>query len=162
MDTNRLYDILQEATAEFRVGPERIETEGDGVKKVEIFDMPHIYQASSELEKVECHFITIGVNREKAEEHREELISILKTYPNPERLAGGPSYIEMGAEIGSQDLAFRLFAVGQVLKFWMVITPKTLGIEGAQADELAGGGLVMISGFREPKAIDKEKEEGKK
>ena len=150
MDIKRLFEILDETTAEFRLGADVVkEKKEEGYKVINIYTMPHVSQANKKLEQVNCHFIVVGVDKEKAEQYREELIDILKTYPQPERLAGGPSYIEIGAEIGSQDGAFRLFAVGQVLKFWDVIIPESLGFTGAEADSLAGRGYVMISGFHE-------------
>lgn len=149
MDTKRLFEILDETTAEFRTGAGYIEEEHDECVVTNIYAMPHISQADERLEQVDCHFIVVGVDKEIAEQYREELIDILKTYPQLERLAGGPSYIEVGGVMGSQEGAFRLFAVGQVLKFWDVITPKTLGFTGAEADSLAGKGYVMISGFHE-------------
>lgn len=116
---------------------------------VTIDAMPHESKVEDNgIVKVDCHFVVIGVHKAAAGAHKEELISILKEYPKPDRLAGGPSYIEMGGEIGDQGAAFQLFAVGEVLGLWKVITPKTLGITGPAADEVAGGGLVMISGFK--------------
>jgi len=143
MDLDRLDQILDEVSILLRKG-EVVERHG-GV--TEIYAMPHTSEAPS-LEKVDCHFIDVGVDKDKAEKYRDELISILKTYPNPERLEGGPSYIEVGGIIGSQDRALQLFAVGEVLKFWKVVTPEKLGITGAKANMLAGSGLVMISGFK--------------
>lgn len=60
-----------------------------------------------------------------------------------DRARQGPSYIEWGAWIGSQDLALRMFACGEVAGLWQVITPKRLGIEGPQAADMAGAGYVM-------------------
>ena len=71
----------------------------------------------------------------------------------------GPSYIDVGAVLDSQSLAFVLFAVGKVLGLWDIITPETLGIEGEKAGELAGLGFVMISGFhrsRSPQRLRKD------
>ena len=147
MDTKRLFEILNETTAEFRHGPEKTTEEKDGYEVINVYAMPHVSQANEELEKVDCHFIVVGVDKEKAKQYREELIDILKTYPQLDRLMGGPSYIEVGGEIGSQDGALRLFALGKVLKFWDVIIPASLGFTGAEADSLAGRGYVMISGF---------------
>jgi hypothetical protein len=84
--------------------------------------------------------------------HQAELAALLATYPQPERLAAGPSYIEVGAELGSQDMALRLFALGQVLGFWTLITPVTCGFAGEEARALAGQGWIMISGFAPPRS----------
>ena len=97
--------------------------------------------------KVDLHLATIAVLPD-AESYRRELMIILSQYPRPDRLAGGPSYIEVGAELGDQGYALRLFALGHVLKLWKVIVPRSFGFEGKEADELAGLGYVMISGLR--------------
>lgn len=128
MNLDKLYQILRETTFQIR-------------KVEEIED-------DQEIEKVDCHFITVGVNKIKAEAYKDKLVAILKTYPRPERLAAGPSYIEVGGEIGDQGTAFQLFALGKVLGIWDVITPAKLGITGPEADQMAGMGLVMISGFK--------------
>jgi hypothetical protein len=149
MNLNRLYEILGATTIQFRKG-EVIEkhTVGDAVDVVEINMMPHSDEAHPDLEKVDLEFLVIGVDKAKAEQHRAELVSILSDYPQPDRLAGGPSYIEVGAEIGDQGAAFQLFALGKVLGLWDVITPKAMGFEGPEAREMAGRGFVMMTGFK--------------
>lgn len=66
---------------------------------------------------------------------------------NADAMAGGPSYITLGGWIGDQGLALLLIGLGDHLKVWKAITPATLGITGADADKLAGGGMVMTSGY---------------
>lgn len=149
MNLDRLYEILRETTIQLRKGEEVERRQAGDVHVTEIYAMPHERQAKDILEKVDCHFITVGVDKSKAEQYRNEFIALLKEYPQPERLAGGPSYIEVGAEIGDQGAAFQLFALGQVLGLWSVITPEKIGITGPQARELAGSGFVMMSGYRE-------------
>ena len=122
MNLDRLYRILRETTAQFRKGeeiegdPQLVDAvknfkEGDNIDRlpggsVHIYAMPHESQAKDGIEKVDLHFIVVGVDRAKAEQYKDELVAILKTYPQPERLAGGPSYIasyiEVGGEIGDQ------------------------------------------------------------
>jgi hypothetical protein len=170
MNIDRLYEILDATTQMFRKGeviedekvtaPVLVETpEGEpvGVGEHTVMDVRHIYAMPHEsavgerddVEMVDCHFITIGVLKPAAEEHREELIEVLRSYPQPDRLAGGPSYIEVGGEIGSQDGAFRLFALGQALGLWHVITPERLGLTGQEARRAAGAGYVLMSGWRD-------------
>lgn len=164
MDLKKLYEILNETTIQLRKGevihgtPELV----DAIKSAETpedfgklpggvmsFDMmPHADEAKPDLEKIDLHFLTIGVDKQKAEQRRAELVEILKTYPNPDELAGGPSYIAVGAAIGDQGAAFQLFALGQALNLWDVITPKKLGLEGALADQAAGVGYIMCTGYR--------------
>lgn len=105
------------------------------------------------VEVVDC-VARVAVVVEKAQRHREELIALLSQWPDEAwgwpvaPLCNGPSYIDVGAVLGSQTLAFVLFAVGKVLGLWDIITSQTLGIEGEKAGALAGLGFVMISGFR--------------
>lgn len=148
MDLDGLHTILRDTTVQLRKGEKVIEERVGSVRRVDVYAMPHESEAEDNLVKVDCHFIVVGVDKAGAEQHRDELIAILKTYPAQDRLAGGPSYIEVGAEIGDQGAAFQLFALGEVLGLWQVITPKTIGVTGTAADQLAGSGMVMISEFK--------------
>ena len=148
MKVDRLYHILGETTVQLRKGEEVEEHQEGNLKVTEVYAMPHESEAEAELQKVDCIFLIIGVNKQKAEQYREELIGILKEYPEPERLAGGPSYIEVGGMLGDQGAAFQLFALGEVLGLWKVITGKMLGMDDETARQMAGSGMVMISGFK--------------
>jgi hypothetical protein len=58
-----------------------------------------------------------------------------------ERWKSGPSYIEIGAWIGSQEVALRLIALGAHHELWKVLAPEMLGIDGEPADALFGRGF---------------------
>lgn len=154
MDTKKLREIILAATTQFRKG-EAVETKPVGIasQSISVYAMPHQREAADGLTMIDCHFITVGVDQKVAEACRNSLIECLSGYPQPERLAGGPSYIEVGGVLGDQGMALRLFALGAPLDLWKLITPRTLGITGSAADELAGGGLVMISGFKREATI---------
>ena len=156
MDLNRLYEILGETTVQLRKGevftgtPTLVaqaergeELKGGGVLTMDL--MPHENEAPDNLVKIDCELLTIAVNRHIAEFHRAELIEILKTYPRMSELIEGPSYIKIGAEIGDQGAAFQLFALGEVLGLWKVITPKMMGFKGKAAKIMAGQGYIMIT-----------------
>lgn len=164
MNVERLNALIQETTAPFRKGADVIingkeataeqrkaieekglDALGGGV--VEVFGMPPVDAMRPDVPRVDCHFIVVGVDKAKAEERKAELVSILKDWPN-DRLKGGPSYIEVGGELGSQDSALGLYALGEVLGLWQVVTPAKMGITGPEGDDLAGRGMVMITGFR--------------
>lgn len=146
MNFDKLYEILGETTAEFRKG-EAIEKRAVGpVDVVEIYDMPPESEAVG-LEMVDVFFMTIGVDKVKAESRRADLIEILNDWPNGE-MADGPSYIAVGGTIGSQGAAFNLFALGKVLGLWEIITPDKLFLMGQQARDAAGSGFIMITGYR--------------
>lgn len=149
MNTKRLYEIIAETTCQLRKGAEVEEHVTDsGLHVKEIYGMPHESEARPDIEKVDVEFIVIGVDRNKAESRKDELISILREYPHPERLADGPSYIEVGGEIGDQGAAFQLFALGKVLKLWDIVTPARMGFTGEMARTLAGQGMVMMTGYK--------------
>jgi len=150
VDLDKLYKILNDTTVQLRKGDEVIRHEpNNGLAVTEIFAMPHEHEPCVDhLERVDMEFLTIGVDRSEAQKRKSELVEILNTYPQPDRLAGGPSYIEVGAEIGDQGAAFQLFALGKVLGLWDVITPASLGIKGEQARQMAGRGMIMMSGFK--------------
>lgn len=155
MDIKRLHTILQETTTQFRKGEvvqkgliENIR--GEEIKYTATFTiqlMPHVDQMPYTMQKVDCHFIVIGVDKEKALKHRKELVEILQQYPG--HLKYGPSFIEVGGVIGDQGDALRLFALGEVLRLWELITPAYVGVDGKAADQLAGSGFIMISGYNE-------------
>lgn len=171
MDLTRLWEILQETTTQFRKGgtiegtPQLVAAikEGTGPEEsnlpdgvVHIYDMPHISEATSgDIEAVDCHFIVVGVNKAKALERKAELIEILRNWPDEfqgfpiPRLGEELTYITVGAVVGSQGGAFLLFALGQVLGFWKVLTPEiVLGTTGQVADLLAGRGYITINEFK--------------
>jgi hypothetical protein len=162
MNLERLYEILRYTTGTYRKGPivhgtpdlvaaiERGEADPERLPGgvVSIDAMPHEADMDPSLTRVDCHFVVVGVDARKAEAHRAEFLRLLEDYPQPERLAGGPSYIEVGAEIEDQGAAFCLFALGEALGLWSVITPSKMGITGPQADDLAGRGFIMMSGHR--------------
>lgn len=153
-----LYNILSETTAQLRNGDEIHGTPAlvEAIKRgddelpggvVTIDAMPH-ESTSQVVEKIDMVLLTIGVDRAKAEARRVDLIAILDGWPNPDELASGPSYITAGAAIGDQGAAFQLFALGEVLGLWTVITPTRFGMEGEEARQAAGGGFIMITGYR--------------
>ncbi len=149
MDLNKLYEILRETTVQLRKGDVVTQSKAGDTNVVTIDAMPHVDEAPDDgIEKVDCEFLVIGVDRAKAEARRADLVEILDSYPQPDRLAGGPSYIEVGAEIGDQGAAFQLFALGKVLGLWSVVTPASLGFRGQEAQAMAGSGLIMITGYR--------------
>ena len=150
MNLERLYQILQETTMQLRKGGEVEEQKVGNINISKVFAIPHESEYKGNgIVKIDCHYIIVAVDKVKTEKYREELITILKEYPTPDRLTEGPSYIEVGAQIGDQGATLQLFALGEVLGFWSIITPKTLGVTDSEvADQMAGSGMIMISGFK--------------
>lgn len=55
------------------------------------------------------------------------------------------SYIELGAWIGSQDLALQMMGLGAALGLWGLMTPKSLpGLPKELMDQMAGQGFLSI------------------
>lgn len=159
-DPNRICAILAEVSQEFRKGEAVTEKVTGNVRVTDVYMMPHVSEAQPGLEMVDVWFINVGVDKTKALTRRDELVALLGEWPTEQPLASGLSYITMGGELGSQDMALRLIGVGTTLGFWNVISPAFLmavpgkepGISKEKADELAGGGFVMASGYRPEKA----------
>ena len=168
MNTQRLYEILSATTSQFRKGevvegtPALVAAIKGGVSlddlpsgSAHIYGMPHASEAADNVEKVDCHFLVISVDKAKALEYKDELLVLLAAWPTeswgqPTRpLTEVLNYLEVGAVIGDQGAAFCLFALGQVLGLWEVLTPEVIwGVTGAAADELAGRGYIAISGLK--------------
>lgn len=149
MDIAKLYEILAETTVQLRKGPEIEHKTVGNLSVTDVYMMPSVDQAKPDLVSVDMHFLVIGVDNAKAEARRDDFVEILNEWPNDE-LDGGPSYMTVGGTIGDQGAAFQMFALGQVLGLWQVITPETVGMTGEKADQLAGSGFIMMSGYRKP------------
>lgn len=146
MTLDRLHQILNETTVQLRKGEVVTKETQPGLEVTTIDMMPHVDEAGPEFEKVDVHFMWIGVDKAKAEERRAEVYTFLRD--NDQLFRQGPSYIAIGGLIGDQGAAFQLLALGKVLGFWDVITPASLGADAAQAEQLAGAGYIMASGCK--------------
>jgi hypothetical protein len=143
----KLIEQIEAFTILARKGPAVIERDAGTMRITEILDMPHVDRATPEAIQVDVHFAVVLVDPQ-ASKFREKVIAAIEASPlDLERLRGGPSYIELGAALGDQGLALRLLGLGQVIDLWRVITPATFGLEGPEADNAAGMGYVMASGY---------------
>lgn len=149
MNMDRLYEILRECTIQLRTGKPFVQEDHPGLTVITINLSPHESEARPDLEKVDLILLTVGVDKERAEQRKTELIGMLRDWPDEDMLARGPSYIHLGGVMGDQGTAFQLMAMGKVLNLWDIITGETMGADRDRAIELAGLGWVMISGFRE-------------
>lgn len=87
------------------------------------------------------HFFWVSAKNNPTKEGLQELLEA--EYPSLDRLNGGPSYIEMGAELGDQGAALLLIGLGDILDLWNAVTPAKLGMEGSMAEQMAGNGFIM-------------------
>jgi hypothetical protein len=151
MNIDRLFKILDETTTQYRKGEQvvvsKIGEAGRRIEVVELYNMAHVDQAPVDagVDLVDVEFLTIAVDKAAAERNRAELLAILREWPEPARLAGGPSYMEVGGVVGDQGAAFQLFALGQTLGLWKVMTPKDFGYEGDEVQRVAGMGYIFIA-----------------
>jgi hypothetical protein len=154
--------LLDATTTIYRPdGPEVTETDRGGMKVTHVWvDTPQESDAPAPETLIDLHFFRVEVDRREAESRRSEFEAILAawpldaTYMPGNRLELGPSYIELGAQIGTamgQQDAMRLMALGEALGAWRVITPRRMfrdTITDAEADEMAGRGMVMTTGYK--------------
>ena len=151
MNAQKLYDIIQDSTRVLRKGEEVERRQVGNVDVVELFGYDHTSEAPSgdNFDKVDMIFVDVVVDRARAERYRADLTRILRDYPQPERLVGGPSYIELAPNLEmQQEGALRLMALGKTLGMWDVMSAKTLGMDDATARQMAGQGFLMISGYK--------------
>lgn len=100
------------------------------------------------LDKVDCQFLTVGVNRVQAEKHRAEFMEFLESYPDPNKLSDGPTYKHLATVVGDDITALRIFGLGQTLGIWDVLLPSHLGFDTDYADEAADLGLITVTGYQ--------------
>lgn len=143
MDRKLLGEILDRCTRQFRKG-KVIERIPAGTR---VTAMPHVDDAPKGLRLIDVHYFVVGVDQDSAEACRDDLVALLADYPDPEKLRSGPSYITVGAHLGDQAMAFRLFALGEVLGLWKLVTPALMKLEGEMAEQAAGNGFIMITGY---------------
>lgn len=154
INSKKLYDIVQDSTRVFRKGAEVERRQIGEIDVVEMFGYDHTSKAPSgdNFDKVDMIFVDVVVDKSRAEQYRTDLIKILRDYPEPERLADDPSYIELAPNLEmEQEGTLRLMALGKTLGIWNVISAKRLGMDDATARQMAGQGFLMISGYKPPK-----------
>jgi len=151
MDLEKLYNIIQDSTEVFRKGAIIGKNEIENIKVKEIYGYKHTNESpiDENFDKIDMVFVDIVVNKKNAKKYEKDLIAQLNSYPQPDRLASGPSYIELAGAIGiEQEGVLRLMALGKVLELWNIVSGKTIGIDEATAKEMAGQGFLMISGYK--------------
>lgn len=101
---------------------------------------------------IDMHFFKVAATRNPTKEEFLEALQNTKGNYNCESmiyLLDGKehSYLQVGAEIGDQGLSFKLFALGELLGVWKVITPRRMMDDILDDDTLgkmAGSGLITI------------------
>ncbi len=151
MDTRKLYDIVQDSTRIFRKGESVERRQFRNAEVIELFGYDHTSKAPTgdNFDIVDMIFVDVVVDIARAEKYRGAFAEQMRAYPQPERLAGGPSYIELAPNMGmQQEGALRVMALGKTLGMWDVMSAKTLGMDDITARHMAGQGFLMISGYK--------------
>jgi hypothetical protein len=145
-----LCRFITDATIAYRKGAEVTTTH---VGDLEVITVDGYPETPSRGQPIDVHFLNIGFTEAAAIDPAEFAKMIHEARDGVycelsiDDLAGGPSYITLGAWLGSQDLALRFIALGAHLGLWSAVTPAAVGIEGEAADRIAGNGFVMSSGL---------------
>lgn len=100
------------------------------------------------MKEVSVHFFKVGVDPVLAGNRVNELRTILSDLDSEGLLSQGPTYIHLGGMLGDQGRALQLMAVGHVAGLWELSTPESLGIVGEAASQLAGLGMIHVTGFQ--------------
>lgn len=151
---NELIDYVERATVTYRKGDVVKVSNSTALRVITIDAFPALPEGDTTT--IDCHFVEVGFTEALAEHTHEEFAAMILAAADGEfaRLtakdwAGGPSYIAIGGWIGDQGRAFQFMAmcVAHGLAD-AVITPERLHITGAEAEHLAGLGLVMLAPMR--------------
>lgn len=102
---------------------------------------------TQKLQQIDCHFVTVGVNPQRAEQHRRDFMSILEEFPSAKKLYDGPSYKHVADVVGDEMTALRIFGLGQTLGLWEVVLPSQLGVDPELVDEAAELGMILTTGY---------------
>lgn len=150
-----LEDYVLSSTIVYRKGDVVKHYSMDHVDVISIDNFPELPKGLNTA--VDCHFVTVGFTENLATwDHREFYDRTLAAERGAfadmtlEVWEQGPSYITIGAWIGDQTTAFRFMACAQAHGLGHVITPASLGITGTAGDAIAGGGMILLSGLKEP------------
>lgn len=120
-----------------------------GVPEVLLKNIPpkEEYVEEPHLELVNCYLLSVAVSKFRAEEIRREFLDALDTGDSPDVLSTGPSYKHLVPLLGDAMSVLQLFAVGQCLQLWQVLTPEDFNIEPEARDAAALLGMVNITGY---------------
>jgi len=163
VDIEGIRKLIDGTTTVYRVGPalvhngeavsgddfaERFESGQGGV--YEVFGYPPAPDAAGDGEEiVDVGFVKVGVRADGST--KTQLVALIGDGVLPESgttMAEGPSYIHLGADFGSQELALRFMALGAALKCWTVFGPEAIGMTGPMADMMRGQGFLYAIGWQ--------------
>jgi hypothetical protein len=116
--------------------------------------LSHQDPEASQFEQVDCHYITVGVNKRQAEQDRAVFLEFLESYPDPQKLSEGPSYKHVAEVVGDEMTALRVFGMGQALGLWEVLLPDQFDVPPELVDEAVDLGLIVTTGYRAEQRVE--------
>jgi hypothetical protein len=149
----KVFSLVNETTTILRKDSDPITSERKEGNLVihEVLGFPTASETETaeNTKTIDLVFFDVAVNLDKAENNRTRFKEIIDSYPEPDRLEGGISYIQIAGTIGvEQQTALSFMALGEVLGFWKIITGKTLELNEEESRELAGNGFIMTNGCK--------------
>lgn len=156
------------AVRQYRTGQRETLEVAHGVATLTIMDMPHIDTAPPESERfkrVDMIFFTAVVDMDLMTEERRalfdevarELDAGVKEMAQTELhrgIAGGPSFMHLGALVDSQEVALLIMAIGVAIGRWRLMTAYDLLGQDEPRDmivDAARKGFVMVMPAKETK-----------
>lgn len=115
----------------YRTTPAVVEEAVAGLQIVTYSVMPSLEEAPEPSEAhrhIDVVFFTVVVDMDAARAKRADVAELIRDVgkllaaDGLTTLGDGPSYIHLGAVLGSQDVALMLMAVGEALGFWTIQT----------------------------------------
>lgn len=103
----------------------------------------------TENDAIDTHFLKVYmVNSPNVSDFKDLISNYTGEFTTIDPFDGNEhSYIQLGAYLGSQDLALRFMALGQYLDLWEILTPERMfgsSLIQTTIDILAEQGLVTI------------------
>lgn len=154
---DRIKQILSKTTVQCRKQSEMIKERKVGEIKPgvpamiyrEVFDMPTENQLEADnIAMVDLHFVKVAVQLDIVEDYREEIDKLLLEWPQPDRLAAGLNFLEIGKLLHNQESALQFMALGEIMGYWEVSIPTMLGYEGDIANIMASQGHITVTGWK--------------
>jgi hypothetical protein len=113
---------------------------------------------NDEYAEIKVGNLTMYFHKETAQRWEDSFRDFVNTYNRasdemPEAvspLTEGPSYIHLGAALGSQRDAFIFMGLGQYYGLWRTFTPSDLNFSPEETAALMGMGFICLTGYERP------------
>jgi hypothetical protein len=127
---------------------ESVTTTPQGLEVKEMFFMPHANEIPAGLVRLDVEFFIAAIDKVEAEKHKADLKVMIEEGMGAERLSKEIGYIDWGGLIGDQETALMFMALGDVMGFWMLLTPSRMGMPADMCRTMAGAGMITTSPYR--------------